>query len=48
MDPSPAINELRVFQATPRRREKPTVPLTNVLILSTAQTPVDLFDALFK
>jgi hypothetical protein len=50
MDLSPAINELRAFQATPRRREKPTVPLTNVLILSTAQSPapVDLFDALFK
>jgi len=50
MNPPRAINELQVFQATPRRREKPTVPLTNVLIVSTAPSPapVDLFDALFK
>ena len=46
----PAIDEHQVFTATPRRREKPTVPLSNVTILSRNQpaTPVDLFDALYK
>ena len=50
MNSSTRINEFEAFSASPRQREKPIVPLTNVLILSTSPspTPVDLFDALFK
>jgi hypothetical protein len=49
MDLSHTVGELEVFHATPRRRE-PTVSLTDVCIYSRTKpnTPIDLFDAIFK
>jgi hypothetical protein len=49
MDSPPPVNEFDLFHATPRRRDKPSVGLTNVsVILKSSNTTVDLFDALFK
>jgi hypothetical protein len=47
---SPPISEFDAFGPTARRREKPSVSLTDVTILSNSHspTPLDLFDALFK
>jgi len=50
MEEAIPIDELDVFQSDKRLRDKPTIPLTNVIILSRNRIPepVDLFDALFK